>query len=113
METKEEAESPGRTGQGSGRASVMFDIGVRQEGGLTFVESVARQGWNSSLSNMTRKKEKVSSGSEIITTASLCSWSTFLLLSHSFFYIYFLFIFLICKLSGARKMPPLLSLESA
>lgn len=42
MESKEGAESPGRMGQGSGCASVKFDTGVRQEGGLTFAGSVGR-----------------------------------------------------------------------
>lgn len=40
-ENKEGAEGPGKTGQGSGCASVKFDTGVRQRG-LTFVGSVER-----------------------------------------------------------------------
>lgn len=42
MEKKEGTESPRRTGQGSGCASVKLDTGVRQTGGMTFVWSVGK-----------------------------------------------------------------------
>lgn len=89
MEKNEGAESPGKTRQRSGCASVKFGIGARWEEELMFVGNAGRWGFNLSFLNITRKKRKIEKKAGQLRGSMFTSPPPFAPSPLPVFYIYF------------------------